>query len=87
MAFMGGDIVLDHFWYGAPWSIGLKRFTDDLKKHEEMTFYFRPLKKNAPFIKMGGVPDSAFPDFTKQSSILSINKVELLPEYRMSVEL
>ena len=87
MAFMGGDIVLDHFWYGAPWSIGLKRFTDDLKKHGEMTFYFRPLKKDAPFIKMGGVPESAFPDFTHQSSVLSINKVELLPEYRMSIEL
>ncbi|MCF0187150.1 MAG: beta-galactosidase, partial [Bacteroidaceae bacterium] len=26
MAFLDNEIVLDHFWYGQPWRIGLKRF-------------------------------------------------------------
>lgn len=36
---------------------------------------------------MGGVPEEAFPDFSKQSSVLSIDRVELVPEYRIEMTL
>lgn len=26
MAFIGGYLVLDHYYYGIPWTIGLRRF-------------------------------------------------------------
>lgn len=30
MAFLKGELVLDHFYYGAPWQISLKRFQQEL---------------------------------------------------------
>ena len=86
MAFINNDIVHDHFWYGEPWSIGLKRFRTELEKCGEINFYFRPLNKKAPFISMGGIPISAFPKFDNQTNVLSIDKVELVPEYRIEVK-
>ena len=41
--------MLDHFYYGAPWQISLKRFQQELTD-EELSFYIRPLRKNAPFL-------------------------------------
>ena len=49
MAFLKGELVLDHFYYGAPWQISLKRFQQELTD-EELSFYIRPLRKNAPFL-------------------------------------
>lgn len=62
MAFLKGKLVLDHFYYGAPWQISLKRFQQELA-NEELSFYIRPLRKNAPFLS--DLPKEAVPDFSK----------------------
>jgi hypothetical protein len=85
MAFIGNDLVLDHFWHGKTWDIGMDRFSKSLEKHGAMNFYFRPISKDAPFIEMGGIPQEYLPDFSKENNIFSINSIKLIPEYKIEV--
>ncbi|MEU4446981.1 beta-galactosidase [Actinosynnema sp. NPDC050801] len=32
-AYVDGRLVADHFWYGPPWEIGLRRFADEVVEH------------------------------------------------------
>lgn len=77
MAFLKGELVLDHFYYGAPWKISLKRFQQELTD-EELSFYIRPLWKNAPFLS--DLPGEAVPDFSK-GSVARGDSVQVVPQY------
>ena len=79
MAFMNGYLELDHFYYGAPWTIGLKRFRSQLEKHD-MNFYIRPLHKDAPYLN--DLPAHAIPDFSQKGENCIFRKVEIIPEYK-----
>ena len=83
MAFLDGILVLDHFYCGTPWTIGLKRFSGQLKQ-QDMSFYFRPLHENAPFII--DLPKEAIPDFSN-GAVCNINQVEIIPEYTVTLKL
>ena len=82
MAFMKGQLVQDEFYHGEPWTIGLKRYYNDLKT-DPMTFYFRPLQPNAPFLR--DLPKQSVPDF-KNGAVVDINDVEVIPEYRINIK-
>jgi hypothetical protein len=82
MAFMKGQLVQDEFYHGEPWTIGLKRYYDDLKT-DPLTFYFRPLKKDAPFL--GDLPKEGVPDF-KNGAVVDIKNVEVIPEYKFTIK-
>lgn len=82
MAFMKGQLVQDHFYYGEPWTIGLKRYYHDLKTNP-MTFYFRPIRQDVPYLS--DLRQESVPDF-KNGSVLDIKNVEIIPEYRMSIK-
>ncbi|WP_072541579.1 beta-galactosidase [Bacteroides mediterraneensis] len=77
MAFLKGKLVLDHFYYGAPWQISLKRFQQELV-NEELSFYIRPLRKNAPFLS--DLPKEAVPDFSK-GAVVRVDSVQIVPQY------
>lgn len=77
MAFLKGELVLDHFYYGAPWKISLKRFQQELTD-EELSFYIRPLWKNAPFLS--DLRGEAVPDFSK-GSVVRVDSVQVVPQY------
>mgnify|MGYP000566978171 FL=1 len=77
MAFLKGELVLDHFYSGAPWQISLKRFQQELTD-EELSFYIRPLRKNAPFLS--DLPGEAVPDLSK-GSVVRIDSVQVVPQY------
>ncbi|MBE6287390.1 MAG: glycosyl hydrolase family 35 [Mediterranea massiliensis] len=81
MAFMQNALVQDHFYYGEPWMIGLKRYREQLKQ-EDMSFYFRPLRRNAPYLI--DLPASVIPDFSK-GPVCRINSVKVVPQYRLKV--
>lgn len=83
MAFMKGQLVQDEFYHGEPWTIGLKRYADDLKT-DPLTFYFRPLRANAPFL--GDLPKKAVPDFAN-GPVVEIKNVEVIPEYKFNIKL
>lgn len=82
MAFLGNELIDDQFYHGAPWLIGLNRFMDKLKT-DDLSFYFRPLKKKAPFLEQ--LPASAVPDFSK-GDVLRIDNVEIVPQYQLIVK-
>lgn len=81
MAFMKGVLVQDEFYHGEPWTIGLKRYYSDLATND-MTFYFRPLQPNAPFLR--DLPGHAIPDF-KNGPVVDIRDITLIPEYRLPI--
>jgi hypothetical protein len=78
MSFMNGNIVDDHFFYGQPWVIGLRKFYD-LSDHKKMIFYFRPMYKNATYLI--DLDKRLIPDFSGSGTYLKINKVETIPEF------
>ena len=82
MAFMKGQLVQDEFYHGEPWTIGLKRYADDLKT-DPLTFYFRPLRANAPFL--GDLPKKAVPNF-EHGPVVDIQNVEIIPEYKFDIK-
>lgn len=84
MAFIGGYLVLDHYYYGIPWTIGLRRFKNELK-NEYLNFYFRPLRKDAPFI--GDLPVEAIPDFSQKDADCLVRSVDVIPEYKAIVNI
>ena len=83
MAFVDGKLCQDEFYHGTPWTIGLKRYADKLKA-QDMTFYFRPLK-DMPFLHRD-LPAEALPDFSA-GPVCKIRKAEVVPEYRISINL
>jgi len=82
MAFMKGQLVQDDFYHGEPWTIGLKRYYSDLKD-DALTFYFRSLQWNAPFLR--NLPQNAIPEF-KDGSVVDIKDVEIIPEYKLNIK-
>ena len=58
-------------------TISLKRFQQELTD-EELSFYIRPLRKNAPFLS--DLPGEAVPDFSK-GSVVRVDSVQVVPQY------
>lgn len=79
MAFFDGLLVADHFYYGKPWDIGLKRFLSKLQQ-QDMVFIFHPLNKAAPYLD--DFDPSEIPDFSTEQSVLQMEKVDVIPEYK-----
>lgn len=79
MAFFDGLLVADHFYYGKPWDIGLKRFIPKLQQ-QDMVFIFHPLSKTAPYLI--DFDPSEIPDFSKENSVLQVEKIDVIPEYK-----
>lgn len=83
MAFLDNELVADHFYHGVPWTIGLNRYKKLMEK-EPMSFYFRPLHWDAPFLN--GLPQSAIPSFEK-GNVLDIKGISIIPEYQTEINI
>lgn len=82
MGFMDGELVADHFFNGTTWSLGLKRFTR-FQEEKEMVLYFRPLYRDAPFLK-----DLESAGYRMQEEVpggFSLNQLEMVPEYKVNL--
>lgn len=82
MGFLGGDLVLDHFYNGRPWNIGLRKFVKD-SVNEELVFYFRPLYESAPFLEDLRSAGVEVEEALKTG--FEIKELKILPEYRTSL--
>jgi hypothetical protein len=60
----------------------LKRYAEDLKT-DPLTFYFRPLRANAPFL--GDLRKKAVPNF-EHGPVVDIQNVEIIPEYKFDIK-
>ncbi len=83
MAFIEGTMILDHFWYGQPWKIGLNRLTERMSK-EDLVLYFRPVGPDYPY--MIDIPEDDKPDFSN-GPVCRINSVEIIPQYVTTLSL
>ena len=84
MAFLSGELVLDHFWSAEKWKLALGRYGKELQK-EDMVLYFRPLRQGSSFLE--DLPQDKMPDFGEQKSILEIDSARLVVQYRIPIEL
>ena len=82
MAFMKGQLAQDEFYHGEPWTIGLKRYYNDLNT-DPLTFYFRPLRPDVPFLR--DLPREAVPDFSN-GPVVDVRQVEIVPEYKFQIK-
>jgi len=81
---MKGELVTDNLYTSGPWTVGLKRYQEDLKDNE-MYFYFIPMQKDAPYLRW--LDEDVVPDFGDRRDFLEINGVEIIPEYKVKVEI
>lgn len=84
MGFINGQLVTDHFYFGEPWLIGLKKFIES-DGPDEIVFYFRPLYKDAPFYK--DFAPELIPNLKATQTMLRIDKIEFVPEYTSTIKL
>jgi hypothetical protein len=82
-AFLDGRLVADHFYYGAPWEIGIKRFAGQLKS-QPLYLYFHPIAKDAACLDY---LKGKLPPFGDQQEYLKINSITVIPEYKCRVEM
>lgn len=83
MAFLGGELVNDHFWHGKPWLIGLDRHRAKMAD-ESLYLYIRPLHDDAPFLH--DIPQEAIPVFGPGRQACSFNDIRVIPQYRIPLQ-
>jgi hypothetical protein len=82
-AFIGGELVADHFYFGQPWDLSLRKFRNRLKG-EDLVFVFHPLSPDASY--RGDLPAAVQTELTEHAaSLLKINELVVRPEYRARV--
>ncbi|WP_153799282.1 beta-galactosidase [Foetidibacter luteolus] len=81
-ALLNGHLVADHFYYGAPWEIGLKRLKTTAQ--QPLFLFFHPLSKTAPCIPY---IKKYLPDFGDKKDYLQVNAISVVAEYKCKVEL
>ncbi|MBD1433107.1 beta-galactosidase [Sphingobacterium sp. DN00404] len=79
MGFINSELVADEFYKGVPWEIGLRDFMQG-DTDQEMVLYFRPLQKNATYLK--DLDPKTVPDFSGAPSLFKLQGVKYIPEYK-----
>jgi len=77
-------LVVDEFYKGIPWQIGLRRFYPEAGG-KDLVFYLRPLYKNATFLP--DLDPADVPDFGKQDQVLTVRGVGFVAEYECWVSI
>ncbi|MDQ8205009.1 beta-galactosidase [Pelagicoccus sp. SDUM812003] len=79
-AFIGGELVADHFYFGQPWDIGLRKFADRLSG-EEMIFVFHPVHPDVTYLQ--DLPEAVQAELAERSKpLLRIENPTAQTEYR-----
>ena len=81
---MKGELQTDNLYTSKPWTIGLKKFKEDLKSHD-MYFYFMPMVKDAPYLSY--LDKEVLRDFGTNKSFLEVKKPQISVEYKVNVTL
>lgn len=79
--YAGDQLVDDSFYNGTPWEIGLSELGEALTGRE-LRIEVLPLRSDAPIY----LPKGARPDFRGKSQIATIETIEAVPEYEVTLE-
>ncbi|MEJ6980082.1 beta-galactosidase [Pedobacter sp. P351] len=82
MGFIDSELVTDEFFKGTTWDIGLRNILSNTKTRE-MVFYFRPIRSNATYLN--DLDPETVPKFGTDRSLLKINRVKFVPEYKTTI--
>jgi len=80
--FLHGKLVIDDFYKGIPWEIGLRDYLNQ-PNPGELVFYFRSMHKDASFLQ--DLDSAKIPEFNERGQFLKIGKPEFFPEYKVSM--
>lgn len=81
MAFIDGEMIDDHLYFGRAWEIGLKRFLPRLRGGKEIVFAFHPMVRDATYYE--DIPEAIRPKFAEDANeYLEVRGISLTPEYR-----
>jgi beta-galactosidase len=82
---MNGELQTDDLYTSKPWTVGLKRYQEALKKND-MYFYFMPMQKDAPYLSY--LDKNVLPDFSgDKKSFLEVKQPQISVEYKVNIEL
>lgn len=82
-AFIGGELVADHFFFGQTWELGLRKFADRLDD-EDLTLVFHPLRPDATYLQ--DLPAATQAELAEQAApLLRIEDPVAQTEYRTRV--
>jgi hypothetical protein len=79
MAFIDGKLVGDHFFYGKPWEVGMRKFENQMHG-ENLLLLFHSMRKDAEYLQ--DFDESEIPAFSDDGTFLKINSIEFIPEYK-----
>ncbi|SMO50213.1 beta-galactosidase [Gracilimonas mengyeensis] len=79
MAFIDGKLVGDHFYYGEPWEVGMRKFGENMQD-EDMLLLFHAMRSDAEYLQ--DFDESKIPSFSEDNSYLQIDGIEFIPEYK-----
>jgi len=79
-----GELATDDLYTSKPWTVGLKRYREQLKNNE-MYFYFVPMRNDAPYLDY--LDKEVMPDFGNKKEFLEIKKPEIWVEYKVGLEI
>ena len=77
---LGGKLLTDNFYNGNALDVGLRRYAPEILKGD-LRVEILPLRKDAPIY----LAKEARPDFGNQQSIVSLNRVEMIPRYQIEL--
>ncbi len=74
--FSGISLIDDWYYWGYAWQIGLKNHP-----HNNLALSVLPLRQDAPIY----LPNESRPDFSGKAQIASLNRVTLIPVYKLTL--
>jgi beta-galactosidase len=75
-----GHLLDDNFYNGLPWSIGLRRFTEQIR-NAQLELIVLPLRKDSPVF----LEKQFRPDFKDAPQIERLNSLTLVPQYHFVI--
>ncbi len=75
-----GHLLDDNFYNGMPWSIGLRRFAEQIRG-EQLELIVLPLRKDSPVF----LEKQLRPDFKEAPQIERLNSLTLVPQYHFVI--
>lgn len=79
-AYMGENLIDDHFYYGSSWEVGLGRFKPEILQ-KGLSLHFIPLLPDAPIY----FPPESLPEFGNVDDYLHVKSVTIKPVYDTTI--
>jgi beta-galactosidase len=77
---LNGKLITDDFYNGSAFDLGMRRYAPEIL-NGDLRIAILPLRKDAPIY----MTDKVRPDFGKESSIVTLQGIEIVPRYQVQI--